>query len=654
MQRFAYLALVALGACGDEDAPADHADAGRDAGRDAAAADGGADGGCESDGSGQGEVLGLRVGGSCSCGSAVLLPRVLVDGVWLGGGDDGTCSVGAGGEVVCPARDGQVSARLDGDALDVRFTAGDEAVVVGGLELAGDAMIPGATTWFSNGLQSWSQSGAISLGPPAPEEDLAEALVTRGDGEVLRGGRELSWWFTAVGGGGCTLVAGAVSAERFHPWAQAGLDAAGGIALRVASGGAGEQVAVGAGQSIDAETWRVEIGDDAAALLERYGRALPSRRSATPVAAEAGWNSWYELWDGVDEEAVLQNALLAREVLGPRLPQGTPLRIVVDDGWEVSWGEWEPNEKFPSGLDGLAADLHDQGFEVGVWLAPLLVDAQSSLVAEHPDWFVGGASYSVFGEGELRILDPTSPEAAEHLAGVIRRLVAWGYDFLKIDFLFAGAYEGHRAQPVTGLEAYRRALSVIREAAGEDVVLLAVGAPGPPSFPMVDGWRFGGDIVLPLFGPSWPFVANVARSLSVRFPLCFATLCDADPPILRTLERDEVEAGGWIVALSGGALFLSDDLRLLDADRPGWILDEERVALPLGGMPSIPEDPFGIDAPEELVSAIADEMAGQTRHLVPLVWRAPDGARIAWNASDEEATVGDVVVPPHAARVLGP
>ena len=29
------------------------------------------------------------------------------------------------------------------------------------------------------------------------------------------------------------------------------------------------------------------------------------------------------------------NAALAAEVLGPRLPPGTPLRITVDDGWEL-------------------------------------------------------------------------------------------------------------------------------------------------------------------------------------------------------------------------------------------------------------------------------------------------------------------------------
>ena len=114
----------------------------------------------------------------------------------------------------------------------------------------------------------------------------------------------------------------------------------------------------------------------------RYGEALAagSWRAQHPVPAEAGWNSWYELWDSVDSDAVSANATLAAAAWSGRLPAGAPpLRIVVDDGWQVAWGEWQPNAKFPGGLDGLAATLKADGFEVGVWLAPLLVDGDSAL-----------------------------------------------------------------------------------------------------------------------------------------------------------------------------------------------------------------------------------------------------------------------------------
>jgi len=334
-------------------------------------------------------------------------------------------------------------------------------------------------------------------------------------------------------------------------------------------------------------------------------------------------------------------------MLEPRLPAGTPIWIVVDDGWEQRWGDWEPNGRFPSGLDGLATDLKQQGYQMGVWLAPLLVSEDSPLFAAHPDWFVGGAVYKQFGNGPMRILDVTNPGAAAHLASTIRKIVGWGYSLLKIDYLFAGTYEGQRAEDVTGMQAYARALGIIRKAAGEQTLLLAVGAPGLASLPYVDSWRVGGDIAVKPFGPSWPFIANEARSVAARAPLCMATLCDADPVLLRSLTRNEVEAGGWVMAFGGGALFLSDDLTKLDASRKGWGLDARRVRVALGGVPAVPVDYLHAGAPIRLQTAIGDQFTAthSSSNVVPEQWRLPDGSRVGLNVTDSDITVAGKTVP---------
>ena len=111
------------------------------------------------------------------------------------------------------------------------------------------------------------------------------------------------------------------------------------------------------------------------------------------------------------------------------------------------------------------------------------------------------------------------------------------------------------------MEAFARALTLIREAAGEQTGLLAVGSPGLAAFPHVDAWRVGGDIALEPLGPSWAFVISQGRNLSARWHLCLATHCDADPALLRVLPRQEVEVGSWYVAFAGGALFLYLQLR---------------------------------------------------------------------------------------------
>jgi alpha-galactosidase len=588
--------------------------------------------------------IGLWTG--CPGTFAELLPRALIAGEWLGGGAQGEC-LATGRVVACPAGEvGVVSAEwTDDETVVVTFEAAVDGTV-SGLELSGDGQVAGATGWLSSGFQSWSQAGIVALGPPVGEAALASALAARGDGEVIRSGHELSWFYTAVGGGEAALVAGALSADRFKPWVQvARLDGAR-LRLRLAAGGAGEAVALEAGARVSGPAWLVATGEAPEALLEAWAERLPRGRAA---AAEAGWNSWYELWAGVDEAAVRENAALAAAALGPYVEGNHPLRIVVDDGWQVLWGEWTPNEKFPSRLDGLSTELREAGFEVGVWLAPFLVDADSALVQEHAEWLVPGLVYQHTFNGPMRVLDVTHPEAARHLSGVIERLVGWGYDFLKIDFLFVGTWEGERYEDVTGMEAFHRGMALIREAAGQEVTLLAVAAPPVAVFPYVEAWRVGWDIALETFGPSWPFVQSQARSLAVRWPLCRAVLCDADPVLLRGLPEHEVDVGSWVVALSGGGLFLSDDLRALAEERTGWGLDGRRAALATGGVAGRPEAMFPTEPPQRLSNAFFDQLGGDATHVVPLHWRAPDGRRVTLNFGDEAVTVDGEEVAPRSA-----
>ncbi|MFH2007886.1 MAG: alpha-galactosidase [bacterium] len=597
---------------------------------------------------------GILLADDCGDVSLTLLPAAKVDGAWRGAGRDGAC-VADGETITCPIGDaGEVRATVAGEIVSLELVASRDATVQG-LALEGGGGLAGATGWLSNGFQSWSQSGVLALGELPTEAATERALEERGDSESLRTGEALSYWHTFVGGGGPVLFAGATTAARFRPWAQVGRDGddGNGVAVRLVSGASGEQVGVTSGETLSGESWWIEVGHDLTGAMSRYGRSLPSRRWEVEAAADVGWNSWYDLWDGVDEDAVRANAALAAEWLGPYAPEGQPLRIVVDDGWQVAWGEWEPNAKFPSGLDGLAADLAADGFELGVWLAPALVTEDSSLVADHPEWFLPEAVYNHSKNGRMRILDPTHPGAAAHITQFIGRIVSWGYRFLKIDFLFAATYESARYEAVTGMEAYARFLEIIRSAAGEDVVLLAVGAPSVPSFPFVDAWRVGADIAFEPIGPSWYFAVNQARSIAARWPDCLATLCDADPPILRELPEAEVTFGGWVVALSGGGLFLSDDLRELDdLSRVAWGVGDGRGAYAIGGLPAVPEDPFPAEPPVFLTNHAMDHLADENRHALPSRWRLSDDTRVGFNHGEAPLEVEGVVIPARGAAVL--
>ncbi len=527
-----------------------------------------------------------------------------------------------------------------GSTWKVGVTAGS-ALSVEVIEVELAVSMPLASAWLSNGFQSWSQSGVLALADAPPDAgELDAALTARGDAEVIRDGRGLAWWYTWVAGpaDGPAVVAGALEGDRLAAsvttWREGDL-----VHLVLRSGGNGDALVIGSGEDRHIETWHVATADGPGALeglLVSFGDALPSRRATHEVPAEAGWNSWYDLWSSVDEDAVRANAARLDEGLGPRLPTGSPpLRIVVDDGWQLAWGDWYPNTKFPSGLDGLARDLRSDGFAMGVWLAPLLVHEDSSVAREHPDWLVPDATFDHLVEGRMRILDPFQPGAADHLRATAARLVGWGYDLLKIDFLFAGTFPGTRANNHTGMEAYRRALELLREGAGEDTLLLAVGNPATPALPYVDVWRVGGDIAVEPLGPSFPFIVNELRSIAARWPFCRATLCDADPPLLRALPSGEVDFGAWVVALTGGGVFLSDDLRALPGERFAT-LTPAVVGMGIGERSSVPVDLVPTYPPTDLRSALIDVLRGELEQVAPTRWRLPNGRHIVFDAARHE------------------
>ena len=172
---------------------------------------------------------------------------------------------------------------------------------------------------------------------------------------------------------------------------------------------------------------------------------------------------------------------------------------------------------FENGLTDIESKVSANGFQAGVWLAPFIVSASTTLAQDNPDWFVPGAVFPHPKNGDMLVLDPTHPEAAEYMRGFISQIVGWGYRLLKIDFLFMEpiSYDGS-----TAMEGFARGLEIIQEAAGEETIIVGVGSPEIPILPYVDGWRPGGDIALEVTDVNFFFAANQARSLLARWPLC--------------------------------------------------------------------------------------------------------------------------------------
>jgi alpha-galactosidase len=139
------------------------------------------------------------------------------------------------------------------------------------------------------------------------------------------------------------------------------------------------------------------------------------------------------------------------------------------------------------------------GRTAGLWLAPFMVTKLSSIYRDHPDWLLRDehgrpVPVGITWEGVPYALDTSHPAVLEWLDKLIRKVRGWGYNYLKLDFLYAGAMPGKRYQDDIPREvAYRNAMELMRAAAG-DAYILACGAPIIPSVGLCDGIRVGPDV----------------------------------------------------------------------------------------------------------------------------------------------------------------
>ena len=290
--------------------------------------------------------------------------------------------------------------------------------------------------------------------------------------------------------------------------------------------------------------WLVAVGDKKSVFAD-YADSLGERLGKTGAGtAPRVWCSWYSLYTAIDEQVL-------ERIIGEL--ESFPFDVIqVDDGWQVRIGEWEANKKFPSGMQALAAKIKSTGRKAGLWLAPLIAVKSSRLFREHPDWFLRDARGRHVSAGfnwtePLFALDTTHPDALEWLTGLMKRARGWGFDYLKLDFLYAGALPGKRHTDMPREAAYRTALQAMREAMGADAYLLACGAPIIPSLGICDALRIGPDVAgvwekardaRQLHNPAMPGAKNAVRTTVNGLWLSDVVQVDPDVVYFRSQECD--------------------------------------------------------------------------------------------------------------------
>jgi len=334
---------------------------------------------------------------------------------------------------------------------------------------------PARARVHEEGWQSWSPSGAYALGerPYRATNDNWATVCYRPGVTVPEGAFQ--------GEGLLALDPGDGSPVRL--WAATDpLSEVPSVRLVLTDGDVAEVSADGPVKEWTGTGIQSVLGDWADSL------GLPAPRPAPTV-----WCSWYEYFTAVTEDDIHEN-LRAMDTLD------LPVDVVqIDDGYQKALGDWLTLSGRFRSRQGIADAIRARGRRAGIWTAPFLVDPACRKAAEHPEWLVRAEDGDFAHAGrnwghDLRVLDTTHPGAAAYLTEVFRTLRAEGYDYFKVDFLYAGALDGVRHDTETdALTAYRDGVRLIREAIGADAYLLGCGAPTLPSLGLFDAMRVSPD-----------------------------------------------------------------------------------------------------------------------------------------------------------------
>ncbi|MCR2813862.1 alpha-galactosidase [Microbacterium sp. zg.Y1084] len=188
--------------------------------------------------------------------------------------------------------------------------------------------------------------------------------------------------------------------------------------------GAGElyapgEIRLGRGEEIVSPVLFGSWGDGLDALAARFHdewRARPQHpRRPRPITL----NTWEAVY--FDHSLPKLTALAdAAAALGVE-------RYVLDDGWfrarrddTAGLGDWFVDTGvWPDGLHPIVDHVRGLGMEFGLWFEPEMVNPDSDLARQHPDWLLRGRVELPPSARQQQVLNLAHPEAYAYIAGVI-------------------------------------------------------------------------------------------------------------------------------------------------------------------------------------------------------------------------------------------
>ncbi len=297
--------------------------------------------------------------------------------------------------------------------------------------------------------------------------------------------------------------------------------------------------------------------------IEQFNICYPKKN----IEKLFGYTSWYNYYQNINEEIILRNL----NVLDSRFNL-----FQIDDGYETFVGDWLDVDpaKFPNGLKPIVDNIHNRGFNAGLWLAPFVVEEKSKLFKEHNDWIKRNPRGKLVKSGGNwsghYALDLDKQEVRDYIEKCLKHYMNMGFDFFKLDFLYAVGLipTVGKSRSQTQREAYQFLRNILK-----DKLILGCGANIANSIDIFDYLRVGPDVSLEFDDVAYMRLFHrerISTKVTIQNTIyrslfnqrLFAN--DPDVFLLRDgnikLSPDQRKALTKINALFGSLLMTSDDI----------------------------------------------------------------------------------------------
>ncbi|HHV95345.1 MAG TPA: hypothetical protein GXX37_02540 [Clostridiaceae bacterium] len=339
--------------------------------------------------------------------------------------------------------------------------------------------------------------------------------------------------------------------------------------------------------SLSSETTWISANKNVKESFDTYANFTPCLPGdPKPIT---GWNSWDYYYFSVSLDALIENMEEIRK--DPNLSENVKY-IVIDDGWQHKYGEWEPNYKFPGGLEKAVKEITDRGFIPGIWTAPLLIDTASYAGLRMPELMIKDQYGDPVVHSGSYLLDPTTPSGKDFLKKLYTRLYEIGFRLFKVDYVRSilrvdSFYDKTKAP----YEVLRDMFALIRECVTDESHILGCSLPVECGQGVADSGRTGIDIhnqwthlewALECYtfkywahkriwinDPDFLIVRGKDTSVEKETNVLNPNQNNPNPPRWRKGDVfDKYEAQTWtnVVMLTGGNVFLSDRISMLNEE----------------------------------------------------------------------------------------